>query len=118
VGPVAGPLIFSKQPAGTKHDHANTINSVSAQAEDPKQAGEAKRRTEARDAANAGPGTGIRDPGHSPQDPNPPADRAPEGPTTSYEYARGDRGAAATEHERQVRESESGPSRNDVAGRK
>jgi hypothetical protein len=54
-------------------------------------------------------------PGTSPRDPNPPADTAPTGPTTAYEYARGDRGAAATEHERQVRESEAGPSRDDVA---
>lgn len=54
-------------------------------------------------------------PGTSPRDPNPPADIAPDGPSTAYEYARGDRGAAATEHERQVRESEAGPSRDDTA---
>jgi len=97
-------------------NQANTASSVNAHAEDRKQAGDVERHTGERDAANAG--TGVRDAGHSPRDPNPPADRAPEGPTTSYEYARADRGAAATEHERQVRESESGPSRDDVAGRK
>lgn len=46
---------------------------------------------------------------------NRPAHIAPEGPTTAYEYPRGDRGAAATEHERQVRESLAGPSRDDAA---
>lgn len=49
---------------------------------------------------------------------NQPADIAPEGPSTAYEYPRGDRGAAATEHERQVRESLAGPSRDDTARRK
>jgi hypothetical protein len=53
-----------------------------------------------------------------PRDANQPADIAPEGPSTAYEYPRGDRGAAATEHERQVRESLAGPSRDDVARRK
>lgn len=53
--------------------------------------------------------------GSSPRDPNQPADIAPKGPSTAYEYPRGDRGAAATEHERQVRESLSGPSRDDAA---
>lgn len=50
-----------------------------------------------------------------PRDANQPADIAPEGPSTAYEYPRGDRGAAATEHERQVRESLAGPSRDDGA---
>lgn len=50
-----------------------------------------------------------------PRDVNQPADIAPEGPSTAYEYPRGDRGAAATEHERQVRESLAGPSRDDTA---
>ena len=50
-----------------------------------------------------------------PRDANQPAHSAPEGPSTSYEYPRVDRGAAATEHERQVRESLAGPSRDDAA---
>lgn len=50
-----------------------------------------------------------------PRDANRPADMAPQGPSTAYEYPRGDRGAAATEHERQVRESLAGPSRDDTA---
>jgi hypothetical protein len=70
------------------------------------------------------PGTGARRsapeegalPG--PRDANQPADVAPEGPSTAYEYRFGDRGAAATEHERQVRESLAGPSRDDTAHRK
>ena len=77
----------------------------------------------AANSPNTGPGSGedrtaqgeASLPGTSPKDPNPPADTAPSGPTTAYEYARGDRGAAATEHERQVKESEAGPSRDDVA---
>lgn len=50
-----------------------------------------------------------------PREANQPADVAPQGPSTAYEYPRGDRGAAATEHERQVRESLAGPSRDDAA---
>lgn len=53
-----------------------------------------------------------------PREANKPANIAPEGPSTAYEYPRGDRGAAATEHERQVRESLAGPSRDDTARRK
>lgn len=52
-----------------------------------------------------------------PRQANQPADLAPEGPTTAWEYPRGDRGAAATEHEQQVRDSLAGPSRDDTARR-
>lgn len=54
-------------------------------------------------------------PAPGPRDANRPADIAPEGPTTAYEYPRGDRGAAATEHEQQVCDSLAGPSRDDTA---
>ncbi len=52
-----------------------------------------------------------------PREANQPADLAPDGPTTAYEYPRGDRGAAATEHEQQVRDSLAGPSRDGTARR-
>lgn len=51
-----------------------------------------------------------------PQGTGQPARRATaDAPTTAYEYPAGDRGAPAAEHERQMREVLSGPSRDDAA---
>jgi len=75
-------------------------------------------------AQEQGPATGARHSGPKegalpgPRDTNQPADIAPEGPSTAYEHRFGDRGAAATEHEHQVRESLAGPSRDDTAHKK